>query len=271
MDGAKIEVLQEFASEVRKDIVRMVGVARDGSVEKPLSVADVLTLLFCEEMNIEQTSHRVKTRDRFLLGMHLATPALYAVLARKGYFEREELWHYKRLGALLQALPEYRRVPGIDAPCVRSSSEVALLAGLTQARNAAGLDYRVFCLIEISDCLDPVFWIEVTKIKESDQRRIILLINSPLDRKGEGDSAAHYAARFASIGWRADHADGHDFADMKRALERSGDSGLAPKVVFVSTLSGKGLSLSEQRRARYFRIKSFQEMESALEELENGQ
>lgn len=270
MDGAKIEALQEFAAEVRKDIVRMVGVARDGSIEKPLSVADVLAFLYCDEMNTDPISYSAEMRDRFLLGMHSATPALYAVLARKGYFEREELWHYKRLGALLQSLPEYGRVPGIDAPCVRSSSEVALLAGLAQARQADGLDYRIFCLVEISDCLDPIFWIEITEIKESDKHRIMLLINSPLDRKSEGDSAAHYAARFASIGWRADHADGHDFADMKRAFERSGDSSLAPKVVFVSTLSGKGLSLSEQRRARYFRIKSFQEMESALEELENG-
>lgn len=270
MDNAKIEALREFASEIRKDIVRMIGVARSGSIETPLSVADVITFLYYEEMDTEPTNRPSRTRDRFLLGMRAATPALYAVLARRGYFDREELWHYKRLGALLQPLPEFRRVPGIDAPCVSSPSEIALLAGLAHARQAAGLSYRIFCLVAICDCLDPVFWSEVRKIKEKNLRGIVLLINSPLNWKLEGDAAAGYAAKFAALGWSADHADGHDFSDMERAFGRSGEFSLPPKAVFVSTLSGKGLSLAEQQRVRYCRLKSFQEIENILEELENG-
>lgn len=271
MEVAKIEALREFASEVRKDIVRMVGVARSGTIETPLSVADVLTFLYCEEMNVGPAVCQPRTRDRFLLGMCAATPALYAVLARKGYFDREELWHYKRLGALLQPLPEFRRVPGIDAPCVRQPGGIALLAGLARARQAAGIDYRIFCFIEIRDCLHEVFWSEIKKIREIDLRGTVLLINSPLGMNGKGDSAAFYAAKFAAAGWSADHADGHDFADMKQALRRSGNFSPTPKAIFLSTLSGKGLSLLEQRKARDFRLKSFQEMENALEELENGQ
>lgn len=270
MDITKIEALRDFASEVRKDIVRMVGVARSGTIEMPLSVADVLVFLYCKEMNFEPANSLSSHRDRFLLGMPAATPALYSVLARKRYFDREELWHYKRLGALLQPQPEFGRVPGIDAPCVSPPGEIALLAGLAQVRQADGMDYRIFCLIEISDCLDQTFWYEVKKIKENDLCGIVLMINSPLGRRTEGDTAALYAARFAADGWSADHADGHDFADMERAFERSGSFCLPPKAIFVSTLRGKGLSLLEQQRARDFRLRSFQEMENALEELENG-
>lgn len=271
MDSARIKTLQALASEVRKDIVRMVGVARSGSIETPLSVTDVLTYLYWEVMIIQPRDYRRKDRDRFLLGLGDAVPALYAVLARRGYFDREELWHYKRLGSVLQPLPDFSRVPGIDGPCVESASEIAVASGLAAILSVESFDSRVFCLIDINDCLHPDFWSEVEVIGKKGLRGItLLLVNQLNDYEEEKQTLAEYAKSFTEKGWHAHFADGHDFADMERVFVRLDDKDRMPKAIFISTLTGKGLSLPESRQFRNSKMLSVQEMDRALEELENG-
>lgn len=271
MDSARIKVLQELASDARKDIVRMVGVARSGSIETPLSVTDVLVFLYCEAISAGPGESLAKGRDCFLLGMGAATPALYAVLARRGYFDREELWHYKRLGAMLQPLPDFRRVPGIDAPCVLSASEVSILAGLAETLRADGVGGNIFCLIEKADCANPDFWSEIENIGKKGLRGIVLLINTPVEAgEPEKEEIVRYVEKFNSFSWKVLYADGHDFADLERAFSSLCSGRVSPGVVFVSTQCGKGISNLEKQRVKYSRQLSLQEMDSALEELENG-
>ena len=118
MDDKRIEELKNISAEVRKDVLRMVGMARSGPYETPLAIASLLVYLYWEELALIPSEPRREDRDRFVLGMPRAVPALYAALARRGFFEREHLWHYRRLGAMLQALPDFRRIPGLDAPCL---------------------------------------------------------------------------------------------------------------------------------------------------------
>lgn len=271
MDSARIEALQSLASEVRKDIVRMIGVARSGSIETPLSVTDVLTYLYWEAMILQPQDHLRRDRDRFLLGVGGAVPALYAVLARRGYFDREELWHYKRLGSVLQPLPDFSRVPGIDGPCVESASEIAVASGLAAVLGAEFFDCRVFCMIDINDCLNPGFWSEADIIGKKGLCGItLLLVNQINDREEEKETIAGYTKNFTEKGWYTDFAEGHDFADIERTFVRLDTEKLVPKAVFVSTLTGKGLFLSESGQSRNLKTLSAQEMDRALEELENG-
>lgn len=271
MDSARIETLQSLASEVRKDIVRMVGVARSGSIETPLSVTDVLTYLYWEAMVVQPQDYRRRDRDRFLLGVGDAVPALYAVLARRGYFDREELWHYKRLGSVLQPLPDFPRVPGIDGPCVESASEIAVASGLATVLRAESFDCRVFCLIDVNDCLNPDFWSEAEVIGKKCLRGItLLLVNQLNDREEEKETIAEYMKSFTEKGWYTDFADGHDFTDIERVFARLDAKNLVPKAVFVSTLTGKGLFLPESGQFRNLKTLNMQEMDRALEELENG-
>lgn len=271
MDSVRIEALKTLASDVRKDIVRMVGVARSGSIETPLSMTDVFVYLYCEAMTIEPENHLGKDRDRFLLGMSAAVPALYAVLARSGYFDREELWHYKRLGAMLLPLPDFGRIPGIDAPCLLSACEISLVFGLAESLRMDGFDRRIFCLIGKDECLDRDFWPLVKIIAEEGLYTVVLLLAVPsAGQKAEADCAEAYARRFTENGWEVSFANGHDFADMERAFGGFDPNALKPKAVFVSTLIGKGLSFSQKQRAQYTKLMSLQEMDRALEELENG-
>lgn len=168
-------------------------------------------------------------------------------------------------------LPDFPRVPGIDGPCVESASEIAVASGLAATLSADSLDCRVFCLIDINDCLDPGFWSEAEVIGKKGLRGItLLLVNQLNDSKEEKETIMEYAKSFTEKGWYADFADGHDFADMKRVFVRLDANSLVPKAVFVSTLTGKGLSLPESWRSRNLKMLGVQEMDRALEELENG-
>ena len=160
MENTRINELEKIAAEVRKDIVRMVGLARSGLIELPLLISDVLVYLYWEEMLLLAGSPSRKDRDRFVFGAEDGVPALYAILARRGYYEREQLWHYMRLGAMLQALPDFRRIPGIDAPLVTSGTELAIASGLACSLRKEGLGSRVFCFLEEKDCLGKDFMLE---------------------------------------------------------------------------------------------------------------
>lgn len=271
MIRARIDTLQALASEVRKDVVKMVGIARSGSIVTPLSITDVLVYLYWEAMIIHPENCQRRDRDHFFLGMCAAVPSFYAVLARRGYFDREALWHYKRLGAILQPLPQFGRVPGVDAPCVSSGCELSLVVGLAESLSAEGLDRRIFCLIEKEECANPDFWAEVKNIGMKGLNKIALLIAVQDDGGGiEKAAIGEYVEMFTAAGWQVDFSDGHDYADMERSFVTFGSLGSLPTVVFVSTLTGKGLSLPETRKVKKSGLLSLQEMDRALEELENG-
>lgn len=274
MDSVREKELRVIASEIRKDIVRMVGVARSGSIEIPLSITDVLVYLYWEELRGRPEKYQFGERDHFLFGMSGAVPALYAVLARQGYFDREELWHYKRLGAMLQPLPDFRRVPGIGAPCVLSGSELSVASGLAWALRSDRPDYRIFCLVGKEDCETPDFWSEAADISAKLLTGIILLIIIPRNiEKSEKETVAGYADKFVENGWAVSFADGHDFIDMEKKWRAEDTEKIILKAVFISAQIGKGLSKTASRKTgkiKYPEPLGIQEMDRALEELENG-
>lgn len=270
MNKERIAELTRIASEVRKDIIRMVGVARSGPVDAPLAIADLLVYLYWEELLVLADRQQRNDRDRFLSGSANGTPALYAVLARRGFFEREELWHYKRLGAMLQPLPDFARVPGVDAPCVLSGSELSIAAGIMESLIRSGSESRVYCLVGESDCGNLDFWLEAESIGAKKYGNMILLL---VLRKGENAepypaAAAIYEKKFVEAGWDVNFADGHDFEEMAGTFAGLCEKGQGPKVVFISVKMGKGLSFAELRDAKYSKSLGAQEMDRALEELE---
>lgn len=125
--------LAELASAVRRDIVRMIGVARSGHLASSLSIVDILVWLYWEVLSLRPEEPAWEDRDRFVLGKGHGCPALYSVLANRNFFPREELWSYRRLGAMLQGFPEVRRTPGVDAPGGSLGQGLGLANGISLA------------------------------------------------------------------------------------------------------------------------------------------
>ena len=114
MKVTDIKELEEIAKQVRINIIESVYNAKSGHPGGSLSIADILTVLYFNQMNIDEKNPKAKTRDRLVLSKGHVAPALYAVLAEKGYFDREDLKHLRKLGANLQGHPDMHKVLGVD-------------------------------------------------------------------------------------------------------------------------------------------------------------
>lgn len=269
METTRINELQQIASEVRKDIVRMVGLARSGPIELPLMISDILVYLYWEEMLLLAGSPSREDRDRLILGAEEGVPALYSVLARRGYYEREELWHYMRLGAMLQALPDFRRTPGIDAPVITSGTELSIACGLADSLRKKRLKSRVFCFLEEKGCTGADFMLEAKRCAEislSNMTMIVVckddLLTSPA---GYSDLCRE---TLISFGWNAFELDGNDFNSMEKVFGEAENAINRPAAIFAKIRNGKCISFAETDPARIKKRMSIEAMDRALEELE---
>ena len=109
-----ISFLKEKAKEIRKSIVSMITEAKSGHPGGSLSATDILTALYFSEMNVDPANPKMEGRDRFVLSKGHAAPAIYATLAEKGYFSKDELMTLRKFGSRLQGHPDMKKLPGIE-------------------------------------------------------------------------------------------------------------------------------------------------------------
>lgn len=256
--------LEEIAKSVRKDVVRMVGNARAGCAPQALSVLDILVYLYEREIDLG--------KDKLVMGKEYGCPALYALLARKGFFDREALWDFRRLGALLQGHPDGSRTPGIDASAGSPGLALGIANGMAMAAGAA--NRRVFCVIGDEELQEGALWESVAASSQRKLDSVVLVIDRSGGRTEEHLEDARRPdsldAKFQAFGWNAVHADGHDFASLQRAFSLVGEAGGTPSAVIARTKRGKGISIWEDRRSGSVPKLSPLETERVLEELDEG-
>ena len=239
-EPTKSAELTKIALEVRKDVVRMLGVARSYGLESALAVADILVYLYWGCMDTSPTEKKNLRGDRFVLSKSSALPTLYACLAHKGYFGREELWSYRRLGSMLQGYPDIR-TPGIDASGGLYGCGVGIANGLCLANRIDGVDSSVFCLMGESDFCEGVVWESLHLAVRNALGRLVLIVDANADDPPQlrdlRDAASLYI-KLESFGWYVTEADGHDFSSLQRALDGMSPDDGRPKALIARTNNG---------------------------------
>ncbi|MBL3540171.1 transketolase [Aminivibrio sp.] len=268
------DILAERALAVRRDVVRMIGVARSGHLASSLSIVDLLVWLYWEVLSLRADEPSWEGRDRFVLGKGHGCPALYAVLANKSFFPREELWSYRRLGAMLQGFPEIRRTPGVDAPGGSLGQGLGLANGLALALRDRTPAPSVYCLVGDGELQEGVFWESAMTSAHFSLDNLLLLV----DRNGrqmEGAtedimSLEPLREKFLAFGWAVEECDGHDFASMRNVLGRLGSRRGKPGCIVAKTTLGKGVSFLENDPSGGRMVLGRESMDKALRELEKG-
>ena len=271
MKPERREDLERIALELRKDVVRMIGVARSGRLDSALSLVDLLAYLYWEVLEVDPRSPRDPRRDRFLLSKGRGCPALYAALARRGFFPREELWSFRRLGALLQGYPEVGRAPGVEAPGGSMGMGLGLAVGLSLALRLDGLPSRVFCLLGDGELQEGAVWEAVLSASVRRLGRLVALVEAN-EHHEEGSWKAMKGIepirrKFEAFGWEVLDAEGHDMEKLEEAFCGLREDREAPMAILLRTQTGKGVSFAEEGRGGD-RGLSREDVDRALSELE---
>jgi transketolase len=271
MDAVLLEELSVRAMNVRRDVVSMIGVARSGYVASSLSATDILVWLYGAVLSIRPEEPLWEGRDRFVFDKASASPALYAVLAERGFFDRGELWSYRRLGSTLQAFADARRTPGVDASCGSLGMGPGVSLGLAIAlknrpRVPQTLAPRVFCFIGENELREGAVWEAVMNEAARDLGNLTLIVDrNGLRVDGAGESPDPLEVRFRAFSWAVACADGHDMRALSAALESLPAD--RARVLLAATVGGKGIPSLEQNPSAAFSLDR-QTTDDLLKELE---
>ncbi len=265
--------LEGICKEVRWDVVRMIGLAQSGHPGGSLSCVEALVSIYFYKMNHRPDDPGWEGRDRFVLSKGHAAPTLYAVLARCGYFPREELWTLRQLGSMLQGHPDSKRTPGVEISTGSLGQGLAAANGMALGLRLDGGERHVYCVIGDGESQEGQIWESAMLASHYclDNLTVVLDFNGlQIDGAcGEVMSLGDVAAKWRAFGWEVQDIDGHDVLEVCRALDRAGEAS-GPAVIIARTVKGKGVSFMENVVDFHGKAPSPEQMEQALKEIEES-
>ncbi|MDR1321245.1 MAG: transketolase [Gracilibacteraceae bacterium] len=271
MTEAEIEAL---ARAVRRDVIRMVAAAGSGHPGGSLSAADILAVLYSVVMRVDPARPDDPDRDRFILSKGHAAPALYAVLAERGYFAPSELLELRRVNSRLQGHPDMRKIPGVDASTGSLGQGLAIAAGLALAARVTGRDYQVYTLLGDGETAEGMVWeaaMAAAHYRLDNLTAIVDVNGLQIDgRTADVMNPAPLDAKWEAFGWQVVETDGHDPGALLAALAVAMRTRGGPTVILAHTVKGKGVSFMENRAEWHGKAPNAEQTALALAELEGG-
>ncbi len=245
----KHDSLALTAAKARLLAYQMVYRAQSGHIGGSLSCLDALTLLYDEVIRTDPKSPYDPGRDRFVLSKGHCTPALYAVLALKGFFPMEDLVGFRQLHCYLSGHPEMGFVPGVDMSTGSLGQGISAAVGMALAGKMDGKDYRVYTLLGDGELDEGQVWeaaMAAAKFKLDNLCAMVDVNGLQIDGKTSDVMPTEpLDAKFAAFGWNVIKADGHDFGALRDAFEKAKTALGQPTVLLLKTVKGKGVSYME--------------------------
>ena len=266
--------LQKIANEVRKDILTEVYHAKSGHPGGSLSVADILTCLYFEEMHVDPQNPDMADRDRLVLSKGHAAPALYAVLAEKGYFPKEELKSLRALGSRLQGHPNMNDTPGVDMTSGSLGQGVSAAVGMALSAKLTGDSYRVYAVLGDGELEEGQVW-EAMMFAGNKQLYNLVIVADSNGIQLDGTVEEINSPQPIDEKMKAFHihpivVDGHDFDQLHRAFEEARTVKGQPTAIIAKTVKGKGVSYMENQVSWHGSAPNKEQYEKAMEELEKA-
>ena len=245
------EELQEIAKKVRLGIIDAVYYGKSGHPGGSLSIADILTVLYFDEMNIDNENPDWEDRDRLILSKGHCSPALYSCLAIRGYFPVEDLKTFRRIDSFLQGHPDRNKVPGVDMTTGSLGQGLSSANGMAISAKMDGKNYRVYCILGDGEIEEGQIWeAAMTSNKYKLDNLCVVVDNNNLQIDGtieEVMSAKPIDDKFRSFGFEIIKINGHDIEEIKNAFEVAKNVKGKPVCIIASTVKGKGVKFMENQ------------------------
>ncbi|MDR0570926.1 MAG: transketolase [Clostridiales Family XIII bacterium] len=270
IDLEKLDLVKEKAREIRVDVVKQIYFAGSGHPGGSLSAADILATLYFHEMDVDPAEPEKKGRDKFILSKGHACPVLYAALAERGYFPKDELWKLRKLGAMLQGHPSKKTTPGVEMSTGSLGQGFSVAVGMALASRLDG-GGRVYALLGDGELEEGLVWEAAMSAGHYrlDNLCVILDWNGlQIDGKNEDVmTVSPVDEKFRSFGFNVLPADGHDIPELINAFEKARACKGKPTAIIAKTVKGKGVSFMENDAGWHGKAPSLDEAGRALSEL----
>ena len=272
MDQSKELKLKRLANNVRFGIIESLYNAACGHPGGSLSIADIITYLYFEEMNIDPGNPKAEGRDRFVLSKGHTAPALYSVLAERGYFDKEELKTLRKTDSRLQGHPDMKGIPGVDMSSGSLGLGISAACGMALSAKAYGSDYRVYTIVGDGESEEGQVWEAAMFAAHYKLDNLVAVVDwNGLQIDGpvtEVMNPTPHDEKFRAFGWHVITIDGHNFAEIEAAFEESKTVKGKPTVIIAKTVKGKGVSYMENKCEWHGQAPKEEQYKIAISELE---
>ncbi len=268
------EELEIMAKKVRKGIIEAVYSNNSGHPGGSLSIADILTVLYFKEMNINPKNPKWEDRDRLVLSKGHCSPALYSCLANRGYFPVEDLKTFRNINSYLQGHPDMKNIPGVDMTTGSLGQGLSSANGMAIAGKMEGKNYRVYCILGDGEIEEGQIWeAAMTSAKYKLDNLCVIVDNNNLQIDGtieEVMSPYPIDEKFRSFGFQIINIDGHNIREIIDALDVAKNVKEKPVCIIAKTIKGKGISYMENKAEWHGKAPNEEQYELALKELEEN-
>lgn len=246
LSGSNQAAIDTFLQDLRRDILMMA--AHSGHVGVALSCVDIIAALYADVLNCTPATVDSPGRDRFILSKGHGSMALYAVLARMGFIDRQLLASYGHNGSPLAEHPLAGAVVGVECATGSLGHGLAVGAGMAQGLRLQGIDARVFVLLGDGECNEGSVWEAAALARVGKLDNLVAIVDAnglqACDRCEDVSSGVALADCWKGFGWNVLAADGHDYRELVDVLGGAAGTG-APTVVLCRTVKGKGIDFME--------------------------
>ncbi len=271
MNNEKKLELKKIALEVRKDILTAVHSAKSGHPGGSLSVCDTLVYLYFHKMNVDAKNPKDENRDRFVLSKGHTAPALYAVLANKGYFDKKELLNLRKTGEMLQGHPDMKGTAGVDMSTGSLGQGISAAVGMALGAKIKNQDITVYAVLGDGEIQEGQVWESSMFASHYNLDNLVIVVdNNNLQIDGRVDevmSVYPIDEKFKAFGWNVALCDGHDFDSIHAAFEKTKEKNSKPWAIIQTSVKGKGVSFMEDKASWHGSAPNDEQFKQAIEEL----
>lgn len=272
MDSSKLKNLAKIATNVRKNALTAVFCANSGHPGGSLSIADILTVLYFEVMNIDPKNPKWEDRDRFVLSKGHCSPALYGVLSERGFFPKDEIKNFRCVTSYLQGHPDMKGVPGVDMSTGSLGQGFSAACGMAISAKINKKNYRVYTALGDGELQEGQIWEAAMFAAHYKLDNLTAFVDfNGLQIDGEITKVMNplpIEDKFKAFGWNVISINGHNYEEIYNAIMAAKNTKDKPTVIVAKTIKGKGVSFMENNASWHGVAPKPEQYEQAIKELD---
>ena len=271
MDASIKKQLEITACKVRMGVIEGVYNAKSGHPGGSLSICDLLTYLYFAKLNVDPKNPKMPERDRLVLSKGHCAPALYSVLAQRGFFSVEELKKLRHIGAMLQGHPDMKGTPGVDMSTGSLGQGISAACGMALSGKLSYAPYKVYAILGDGEIEEGQVWEAAMFAAHNKLDNLVAIVdNNGLQIDGKITdvcSPMPITDKFEAFGWYVITMNAHDFDDIERAFNEAEKINGKPVAIIQTSTKGKGVSYMENQVGWHGSAPNKEQYEQAMEEL----